>query len=313
LNSVKVSNTGQIIGSFSQDRLSGVYGEIGRQPKMVPIDIELPARLNRKALHFSVVRQEQILPVIAASGLAQAVSGSNEAGLTKGFRLVSTVEFPGEAPLKFSQIYPGPQGFQQGITEFVGKLQQCLYNPFERTFPEHIRFSVSEITEVPLGFLDVVQVSRSEATPGSNVTVSVIWHDFQQATRTESLSIPVPAGWAGKQLEVVLVPGALLDELTGRAKTTSVLEHNSFAEYLDALRQSRPTDGLYLAVLEKTRLFSDQRSLTPELPGSLERIARAADDSRFQRREAAAILWESQIMTGRLFSSQFRKPLTVTD
>lgn len=313
LNSVKVSNTGQIIGSFSQDRLSGVYGEIGRQPKMVPVDIELPSRLNRKALHFSVVRQEQILPVIAASGLAQAVSGSNEAGFTKGFRLVSTVEFPGEAPLQFSQLYPGPQGFQQGISEFVSKLQQCLYNPFERTFPERISFSVNEIPDVPLGFIDLVQVSRTEAAPGANVTVSVNWHDFQQATRTETLSIPVPASWAGKELEVVLVPGAQLDELTGRPKTISVLEHNSFSEFLGALRQSRPTDGLYLAVIEKTRLFSDQRSLTPELPGSLERIARAADNSRFQRREAAAILWETQLMPGRLFNSQTRKPLTVTD
>ena len=313
LNSVKVSNTGQIIGAFSQDRLSGIYGEIGRQPQLVPIDIELPARLNRKALHFSVVRQEQILPVIAASGLAQAVAGSNEAGFAKGFRLVSTVEFPGEAPLKFSQLYPGPQGFQQGVTEFVGKLQQCLFNPFERIFPSHIHFSVEEIPEVPLGFVDVMQVSRTETSPGANLTVTVNWHDFQQAARTESLSIPVPAKWAGKQLEVVLVPGALLDELTGRPKTESVLEHNNFSEYLDALRQSRPTDGLYLAVLEKTRLFSDQRSLTPELPGSLERIAHAADESRFQRREATAILWEARLMPGRIFSSQSRKPLTVTD
>ncbi len=313
LNSVKVSNTGQIIGSFSQDRLSGVYGEIGRQPKMVPIDIELPSRLNRKALHFAVVRQEQILPVIAASGLAQAVSGSNEAGFTKGFRLTSTVEFPGEAPLQFSQIYPGPQGFQQGVGEFVGKLQQCLYNPFERIFPSHIQFSVEEILDVPLGFIDTVQVSRSEISPGANVTVTVNWHDFQQAARTETLVIPVSAAWAGKHLEVVLVPGAQLDELAGHSKTESVLEHNNFAEYLDALRKSRPTDGLYLAVLEKTRLFSDQRSLTPDLPGSLERIARAADDSRFQRRDAAAILWETQLMTGRLFTSQTRKQLTVTD
>jgi hypothetical protein len=313
LNSVKVSNTGQIIGSFSQDRLSGIYGEIGRQPQLVPIDIELPARLNRKALHFSVVRQEQILPVIAASGLAQAVSGSNEAGFARGFRLVSTVEFPGEAPLEFSQLYPGPQGFQQGVSEFVGKLQQCLFNPFERIFPSHIHFSVEEIPEVPLGFVDVMQVSRTEASPGANVTVTVNWHDFQQSACTESLSIPVPAQWAGKQLEVVLVPGALLDELTGRPKNESVLEHNNFSEYLDALRHSRPTDGLYLAVLEKTRLFSDQRSLTPELPGSFERIARAADESRFQRREAAAVLWETRLMPGRVFASQLHKPLTVTD
>lgn len=313
LNSVKVSNTGQVIGAFSQDRLSGIYGELGRHPPMVPVDIELPARLNRKALHFSVVRQEQFLPVIAATGLAQAISGSNEAGFAKGFRLVSTVEFPGEAPVVFSQFYPGPQGFRQGVSEFVGRMQQCLYNPFERVFPEHIRFSVEETADVPIGFVDVMQVSRSETLPGTTVSVTVAWHDFQQATRTESLSIPVPAAWAGKKLDVVLVPGSMLDELTGHDRVDSVLEHTNFSEYLDSLRKSRATDGLYLAVLEKTRLFSDQRALTPDLPGSLERIARGADESRFQRRDAAAILWEAKIMPGRLFSAQLRKPLTVTD
>ena len=313
LTSMKVGNTGQIIGSFSQDRLSGIYGEIGRQPHLVPIDVELPARLNRKALHFSVVRQEQLLPVIAASGLAQAVAGSNEAGLTKGFRLVSTVQFPDQAPLQFSRIYPGQQGFQQGVAEFVGTLQQCLFNPFEQIFPDSISFSVEETADVPVGYVEVMQISHAEATPGSNVTVTLNWHDFQQTERTESVAIPVLADWSGKDLVVVLAPGAVVDELSGLPKNISPADVKNFTEYLDVLRQRRSGDGLYLAVMERTRLFTDQHTLTPELPGSLERIAEGADDSRFQRRNAAAVLWETHLLPGRLFGDQFKKFLHVTD
>ncbi|HET7536785.1 MAG TPA: SpoIVB peptidase S55 domain-containing protein, partial [Candidatus Didemnitutus sp.] len=286
LNSVKISNTGQIIGAFSQDRLSGIYGEIGKQPHLVPIDIELPARLNRRSMHFSVVRQEQILPAIAAAGIAQAVTGSNEAGLTNGFRLTTTVEFPGEAPVEFSQIYPGAQGFAQGVGEFTSSLQQWLFNPYTRTFPEHIRFAVEETPQVPVGYVEVMQVSRTEASPDSAVTVAIKWHGFQDGSSTETATIPVPAEWAGKDLDIVLATGPALDEMTGRSKSVQVSQLRNFDEYLNFLRTRRDTDGLYLAVLERTRIFSDQRVTTADLPGSLERIARGSDETRYQRRDA---------------------------
>jgi len=312
-NSIKVSNTGQVIGSFSQDRLSGVYGELGRAPHLVPVDVELPARLHRRTLHFAVVRQEQVLPVIAAAGLAQAVSGSNEAGFTRGFRLTTTVEFPDSAPFRLNQLYPGPQGFQQGVAEFVGRLQQCLYNPYERTFPDHIRFSVEETAEVPLGFVGLLQVSRTQTAPGSDLTATIDWHGFQQDARSETVTIPVSPEWAGKDLEVVLVPGPVLDEMSGRPRNPVATDFNDFNEFLDALRQRRSTEGLYLAVVEKTRLFSDQRTLTPDLPGSLERIAHRTDENRYQRRDAVSPLWETAVLPGRIFTAQFHKPLQVTD
>ncbi|WP_415907323.1 hypothetical protein [Oleiharenicola sp. Vm1] len=149
LNSIKVSNTGRVIGTFSQDRLSAIYGEVGRMPHLVPVEIDLPSRLNRKSLKFSVVQHEMLLPAIAATGLTQAVLGSNEAGLTRGFRLRATVEYAGREPLEFSRLYPGPQGFAQGVGEFTQNLQQWLFNPYERTFPEKIRFAVEETPRRP--------------------------------------------------------------------------------------------------------------------------------------------------------------------
>lgn len=313
LNSFKVSNTGGIIGAFSQDRLSGVYGEVGRAPHLVPVEVELPARLNRQSLRFSVVRQEMLLPAVAAAGIAQAVTGSNEAGFTKGFRLTTTVDFPGEAPVTFSQIYPGPQGFTQGIGEFVGSLQQWLFNPYERTFPDKIRFAVEETAEVPVGYVETLQVSRAEAAPGSTLTATVNWHGFQTAGGSETVRIAIPPAWAGKDLEIVLAPGPQLDELAGQPKLIPVAQLRNFPDYLTALRHRRANDGLYLAVVERVRVLTDQRDQTPDLPGSLERIARGADEARFQRRDAVRPLWETRVLPGLLFTAQLRRPLTVTD
>ncbi|MBI2498225.1 MAG: hypothetical protein HYV75_10060, partial [Opitutae bacterium] len=119
--------------------------------------------------------------------------------------------------------------------------------------------------------------------------------------------------WAGKELEVVLTTGPALDELTGRAHAVPVAQLRSFEEYISALRDFRQSDGLYLAVVERARLLTDQRATTPDMPGSLERIARRADEARFQRKDAIAPLWEQRVLPGRLFNIMVRRPLVITD
>ena len=312
-NSIKVSNTGGIIGSFSQDRLSGIYGELGRKPAMVPVEVNFPGRANRKTLRFQVVRHEQVLPVIAATGLAQAVMGSNESGFSRGFKVTTTVDFPGSEPVVLSQIYPGPQGFNQGLGDFVGNLSLWLFNPYERIFPERIRFSVESTPETPQGVVEQLQVSRAEAAPGEHVGLTIGWRGFQREAESELLGLDIPREWAGKELEVVLTTGPALDELTGHPRMLQVAQLRSFEEYIGALREFRQTDGLYLAIVEKARLFTDQRAATQDMPGSLARIASGADEARFQRRDSVTPLWEKHVLPGRLFNIQVRRPLMITD
>jgi hypothetical protein len=312
-SSVKISNTGGIIGTFSQDRLSGIYGELGRAPQMVPVEVDFPTRANRKTLHFSVVRNEQVLPLIAASGLTQAVMGSNESGFARGFKVTTTVDFPGTAPVELAQLYPGPQGFRQGLGDFVSNLSLWLFNPYERVFPDRIRFSVEDTPENPQSSVEQMLVSRAEAAPGERVALTVGWRGYQSDAASENVSLEVPREWAGKQLEVILTTGPALDELTGRSHAVPVAQLRSFEEYISALRDFRASDGLYLAVVEKTRLLTDQRATTPEMPGSLARIAHDADEARFQRREALATLWEKHLLPGRLFNILVRRPLAITD
>ncbi len=313
LNSIKVANTGRVIGTFSQDRLSAIYGEVGRMPHLVPVEIDLPSRLNRKSLQFAVVQHEMLLPAIAATGLTQAVLGSNEAGLTRGFRLRAIVDYAGRAPVEFSRLYPGPQGFAQGVGEFTANLQQWLFNPYERTFPGKIRFAVEETTEMPVGYVELLQVSRTTASAGETLTATISWRGFQADKSIETVDIPVPTEWTGKELEVVLANGRQLDDLTGRPRSMSVNQLRNFDEYLGMLRDAREGDGLYLAVVERTALFSDSTATTVELPSSFERIARSADASRYQRRDAAVPLWETHLLPGRLFNVSTRRPLKITD
>ena len=102
MNSYKVANIGRVIGTISQDRLSAVYGEVGRLPAMIPVEVSVPNHGSTRTLRFEVVRQPELAPLITAAGLAQGILGSNDAGLAEGFRVRREVTFP-EGPVSGRQ------------------------------------------------------------------------------------------------------------------------------------------------------------------------------------------------------------------
>lgn len=313
MNSVKVTNFGPIIGTISQDRLSAVYGEVGRQPEMIPIEVRVPDHGASRTLHFAVVRQPQLAPMIAAVGVAQGILGSNDAGLAEGFRLRREVTFPGGQTVVADDLYAGPQGFAAGLGDFIRDLSEWLQNPFAKVFPTTVVFSVDALAHNPLSVLDVVQLSRSIAAPGETVQLTLTWRDYQGARSTETVNLAVARSWLGKTLEVVVANGPVLDDLTGRPRMVPTAQIRSFEEYLAALQDYRRTDGLYVAVVEKAAVFLDQTRATIDYPGSIERIARGADERRYQRREAVVPLWEQHLLGGRIIPASVRRTLQVKE
>ncbi len=314
MQSVKLANTGAVIGTITQDRLSAISGTLGAGPDMTSVEVIVnPARGEARTLKFSVVRHQQITPMVVASGVTQAIVGSNDAGLAKGFRLTSNIRFAATSQLEFQTLYAGPQGFAQGLNEFVQGLAANLQNPYAKTFPEHVTFTVEPLETNPSVTLDLFQLSRTTASAGQTVQATLAWRDWQGAAQREVIDLAIDPKWVGKQLEVILAPGRALDQLTGRPRVIAAAELRSFDAYLAAMRDDRPGDGVFVAVVEKTMLFSDQTVATPDAPGSIERIARGADEARFRRREAVLPLWEKHLQPGKIFTTIMRRPLVVVE
>ncbi len=314
MQSLKIANTGRVIGTISQDRLSAVSGTLGAGPAMIDVAVTVrPSQGAPRELRFAVLRHPQLTPVITATGLSQAILGSNEHGFTQGFRIRTGITYSPQERLDYHTIHAGPSGFAQGLSEFITGLAGNLQNPYERTFPTSVSFTVEPLAENPTVVIEQFRLSRSQAAAGERVQATVSWRNWQGTTEREVIDLPIDAAWAGRQLEVILAPGRMLDELTGRPRLIAAAELRSFEAYLAALRDDRPADGVSLAIVQRAAVFSDQTAGTPEIPGSIERIARGADDARYRRRDAVLPLWERHLLPGRLVNAVIRRPLLVLD
>jgi len=311
MQSVKVANIGPVIGTIRQDRLSAVAGELGPGPTMIPVEITRPG--GAAPLRFAAARHPQLAPLVVGAGVSQAVLGANDAGFHEGFRVASRLTFPGGLEWRQNVLHGGNQGFAQALGEIVQSLAAVLQNPLGRVFPESIRLEVEALREPPAVTVDRFVLSRAIIAPGAELTAELAWRDALGRAAHVSVPVPVAAEWSGRTLEVVLAPGRVLDELTGRPRTVPAAELRSLEAYLRFLQAERRRDGLFLAVLQRATLLTDQTRPTVESPASLERIARTADDTRYQRRESSVVLWEAHVLPERLSSAVFRRALTVAE
>jgi hypothetical protein len=312
MESFKVANIGPVIGCISQDRLSAVSGLLGPGPEMTDVQVVTGPGAGR-TIHFQVVKDKHIAPMIMLTGVVEGVFGSNDSEASEGFRIVSTVNFSPTQQITRESVYSGEQGFVQGLVDFLSGLSGEIENPFERALPTSVQFRIEPLSTNPAVTVERFDVSRSTVRAGESFQVTLGWRNFQGEEETRTLEVPVDASWAGKTLEVIVTPGRVLDELTGHGRMFRPGQLRSFDAYLDAMKLTRPEDGLCIAVVEKSALFFDQAVSTPDMPASIERIAGASDSERYQRRDALVPLWEAHVLQGKVSFTDLHRSVRVVE
>jgi hypothetical protein len=314
LESFKIANIGPVIGCISQDRLSAVSGLLGAGPEMTDVEVITGrAGAAQRTIHFQVVRDKRIAPGIMLTGVVEGIFGSNDNQTSEGFRVRSTVTFSPTQTITRDSVYAGQQGFLMGLFEFLNGLSAQLQNPFEAALPRSVQFRVEPLEANPAVTVEHFEVSRSVVRAGDTLQVTLGWRNFQGAEESSTVDVPVDASWTGKTLEVVAVPGRLLDEVTGHGRMFRPGQLRSFDAYVEAMRSTRAEDGLFIAVVERSSLFFDQAVSTPDTPASIERIASAADSARYQRRDALVPLWETHVLSGKVSFTDFHKTVRVVE
>ncbi|HXN34575.1 MAG TPA: hypothetical protein VN877_00295, partial [Opitutaceae bacterium] len=307
------ANIGPVIGCISQDRLSAVSGTLGPGPEMTDVEVDAVHGSAQRTIRFRVVREKQVAPMIMLTGVVEAVFGSNDSEFGEGFRVESTLTFSPTQELTRESVYAGQQGFVEGMVEFLSTLSAELQNPFEKALPSRVLFRIEPLGANPEVTVERFDLSRTTVRAGETLQVTIGWRDFQGGEETKTIDVPVDPSWAGKTLGVIAAPGRVLDELTGHGHVFRAGQLRSFGAYLEGMRDSRPQDGICVAVVERSALFFDQAQPAQDTPASLERIAAEADPARYRRQNALVPLWETHLLPGKVSAVQTERTLRVLE
>ncbi|MGH9703505.1 MAG: hypothetical protein ACRD4K_09020, partial [Candidatus Acidiferrales bacterium] len=126
MESTKIMNTGGVIGTIKQDKVTAVMGELGAGPQMIPMETTLVTPGGKKQLHFNLMDDRKLTPLLVGLTTLNSIIGTPAYTEGSTLRLTGTIEIEGHSSVKFDNMFaPGeimiPEGF------FVANMVQSSF------------------------------------------------------------------------------------------------------------------------------------------------------------------------------------------
>ncbi|MCA9731626.1 hypothetical protein KC799_05835 [candidate division KSB1 bacterium] len=280
-HSSKMSLTGKIVGTLRQDRKTGVMGEIGPKPPMVPVQMKYIAENGKETEYHFDMAQEQSLsflsPLIVRIAL---ISGVESARLATGY---NTLEVTGAAKLqdgrelRLDNFYPGYQptaGFSflnstlHSTGQIAANLSSIANNSFVAKPFSSIDVTFKSIAGRKSAVLEKIWLDKTRFSPGDTLTVYYRVQPHQKEAVVHKQEIVVPASWTAKSL-TILAGGAQSFTRAEKRNFPAKFKPDNFDQLFDLLQASRKNNQFYIQLVSMDNgVFVGNKEM-PGLPPSV--------------------------------------------
>lgn len=206
-SSYKVGNIGEAIGTFTQDRASGIGGVIGKLPETIPVYVacsDLTRGLNNST-RVQIIDDEQLVPAIVDAAVINSISKTvdrNGGGTAKMHFTVTGVDSNGkQLKLDRENMYYSNQGLLKNVNlELIEAVNTLMQNKLDKVNIYGISVEAEVSEEVQVAEITNAVVKERRVKAGAKVPVSVTMKPYRGKEFTETVYFAVPKDHPGGQL-----------------------------------------------------------------------------------------------------------------
>jgi hypothetical protein len=298
LSSFKLSNVGEVIGAFDQDRVAGMRGLIGAEAPTASFAITLdraappedggPVRIAD--YHLQMADLPLLRPTLAAISMLQALEAGSHSSGEQSLEMEGRFAVEGFAPLEVRQTFDGPNAGMDAAIYMLALVGFFELNDWQDVDLRGIEVSLLQHSRVRQGTVSSVHADRREVRAGDTVRLrcELRAHDGSSSSRTLEVRIPdgVPAG----PYYLFVGDATTIDSVRQQIEP---IEPSSFGDALDLLRGFHPRDQLAVLGARAARGLVVSGRAMPDLPDSMRSIWGAASPS--QVRSLSLVIEQHQL------------------
>ena len=304
--SSKIVTIGDVVGTIDQDRSTGIFGNLGVGPNMIPVRIRLDeeGRKITTTFNFEIIDDPVFTPVLAyTTTLNTLFAWTREQG-SRTYILSGTIRLQDLPPVSIGDVYTGNVASAAASVALMGPLTTLLSNEFEPVQIESIEIQISAIDEARTATLERVWIDTSRPRPGDRVPLKVVSRSYRGTKLVETLMVDIPAHASGVlTIQVSDAPTLTRqDQREGRSPATA----NSISQLIRNLNSTRRNNRLYVRLVRADAGAIDKGEPLPALPGSVLAVLESNRTSGELSKLAEATLGEWEIVTDHSVSGSRR-------
>ena len=287
-SSFKLANVGPVVGAFSEDRLAGMLGKVGRRARTIPVEIRVgtaPAAAGATAgpggeptpraaetdrtFRLEVAEIPLQTPTLAAIGVLEAMDVARHQSGNQDLGVQARLEMKGFEPLLLERHFAGSSASLNAALYVLSVMSFVMNNESEEVEIEGLSVDLTQSSDPRTVTLLAASPSERSVRPGDELSLRLELRRYRGETFHRTVSVELPEDLPAGPYYLFVGDGASID--AARLQMEPAVP-GDFRESLALLRSfHRPSDLVVLGVLPSPGLVVDGRTL-PRLPGSVRSI-----------------------------------------
>ena len=205
MRSFKLGTPGEIVGAITVDEYSAVSGQIGAEPKMVPLSIRVE-RYNdptTRTYDCQVAYNDILTTQLVRGAISGAALQAGSLPPDHSIEYEAAIDLEDGQSIRFGNFSTGA-GLLDPAAEISGALALLMNNPYRSAEVTALDFTISVHSENTAAHLWSVDVADLKVKPGEDLEVNVVVESFRAEKKRYrfKLNVPedVPAGKYGLML-----------------------------------------------------------------------------------------------------------------
>jgi len=270
--SVKVAVTDIIVGRFSQDRTSGVLGELGKMPQFIPINFKmLNAKGKIRDFKVKITNDKILTPALVNLAVTNIMSIEERSYGDLTIELNGNVYLDNGMSIHLEDLFSGTFDFSiVNLSSLVSAVVFFLTNnEFEELAIHRIDLNFRVAEEVRFSYLEKVWLDKYDVSPGEKIQIKIYSRNFRGESMLKEVSLAAPQLQSGSEFYIVIGDAASIHQIETKQYRTQAFVPRSLNQLVRILSSLRKNNRIYFKILAaKPGLFLKGEEM-PNLPPTM--------------------------------------------
>ena len=271
LNAFKIVNATEAVGAFVQDRHTGIMGEFGKKPDMIPVTLNIYGGPKSRQFHYEVLNNARLSPVAMMATVFNALHGVNDYGEEITYRMSGRISVNGYPDVTVENMFAVADGGQPAAV--LAALS--LGDRFSRIYDNP--YTVPDIQGVQLDFdlerdrrwarLEAARTDVTEARPGDEISIEAVLRPYRGESIVNHIPIHIPTSTSKGPLRILVSDGDTIDRIRHGAPLFG--RKLELASTIALLNKQHVNNRVYVSLLEADPEAMVADKVMPALPLSI--------------------------------------------
>jgi SpoIVB peptidase S55 len=271
LNAFKIVNATEPVGAFVQDRHTGILGEFGKEPEMIPVTLNIHSGAGNKQFHYEVLNNANLSPLAMMATVFNALHGVNEYGEDTTYRMNGRISVLGYPDVAVQNMFAPSDGGQPAAVmaalSLGDRFSRIYDNPYNAPSIRGVQLDFDLVRERRWARLEGARTDVTEARPGDEITIETLLRPYRGELILQQIPIHIPTSTSKGPLRILVSDGETLDRV--RHAMPALGRKLDLASTIAMLNKQHVNNRVFVSLLEADPEATVADKVMPTLPLSI--------------------------------------------